>query len=102
MNKTLKQSALVIMALLAVGCAGAPTKGDKMLSHSQDAEDIGELWNDGSKMVEAGKKLRDKGEDQVDDGQANIKKGERMIKKGQRMMEQSEKLYSERFPSESL
>jgi hypothetical protein len=102
MNNILKSGVLGVMALLTVGCAGTPTTGERMLSHSETAEDIGKMWNQGNELVLKGEKLEARGESQVEDGKDNIKKGQRMIKKGQRLMEKSEAQYRERFPDESL
>ncbi len=102
MNNILKSGVLGVMVLLTVGCAGTPTAGEKMLSHSAEAKDIGKMWNEGNELVLKGEKLQAKGDRQVDEGKDNIKKGQRMIKKGQRLMEKSEAQYRESFPGESL
>jgi hypothetical protein len=102
MNNILKSGALGVMALLAVGCVGAPTTGEKMLSRSEAAQDIGKMWNKGNELVLKGEKLQAKGDRQVEEGKDNIKDGQRMIKKGQRLMEKSEAQYRESFPDESL
>ncbi|GAA3712235.1 hypothetical protein GCM10022421_19530 [Oceanisphaera sediminis] len=102
MKNTLKPGVLGVVVLLAAGCAGTPTTGEKMLSRSEAAQDIGKQWNQGNELVLKGEKLQAKGERQVEDGKDNIKDGQSMVKKGQRLMEKSEARYRKNFPGETL
>ncbi|WP_417617967.1 hypothetical protein [Oceanisphaera sp.] len=116
MNNILKISALSVMVLATVACSGTPTKGDKMLSHSANAKEVGKMWNQGNKLIEKGEKLQAKGQSQIDDGKDHIKKGrslvddgedkvtkgQKLVKKGQLLLEKSEAQYNEHFPGESL
>ena len=105
---------LLVAVLVLVGCASAPTLGDKMIETGIVGTNIGEKWNDGNEMtlkgvemVSDGEKMIKKGKDQIRDGEDLIEDGKKKIKKGNELIEEgkditreSEDLYNTIYPKQ--
>jgi hypothetical protein len=93
---------LSCLPLVLVGCAHSPTVGDNMITSSQQTKELGNNWNQGTKLIangEAlqvkGKNLITKGDEQLTEGRAVITKGEDMVRDGRNQVLQGHKLQQE-------
>ena len=114
---------LTLATVFLTSCANNPTRGDKMLALSSQAESFSKKWNQGDILLSEGRAMRsegnnlilkgqkqiEKGNDLIADGNNNISSGSKMSKAGQEKIEQgllikkeTEVSFKNKFPNSNI
>ncbi len=76
MNNSVKILAVLILPMLAMGCAKKSTLGSAISAQGAEIASIGANWDEGDELLETG-------QEQIDEGNAMISKGRKLIKEGE-------------------
>ncbi len=111
-----KFAVLLFASFYLAACAHTPTKGDKMLSASNQAKELGNTWDQGNQLVSKGIAQQKNGMNLISEGEAQVAKGEKLIAEGdkitkegkqqiiygKKLQQESENNFNERFPASAL
>ena len=76
---------LLVSACLTACAQHAPTKGDEMLTMSNNAKQLSGQWEKGNKLAASGNAQNSKGLAMIADGEGQVSKGNELIAQGNRM-----------------
>ncbi len=90
---TLKLTLITVFILCIAACTHAPSTGEKMLNHSDEAKRLSTQWTKGEQNIAESKKLEKRGQQHINSGNKKIVKGKKLIASGKNEVKKGNEMH---------